>query len=405
MDMREQFGFSCAREIVFGVNGINRLGRLVKKMGYTSSVVITDQGVKKAGLIDMVSAPLETEGIAFRLFEQGEPEPTIEVALKAYEWAKDGKHDVVIALGGGSVIDLGKAVAIMLSFGGNIADYFGEGKLPGTPLPVIAIPTTSGTGSSVSPASVLTDKAANVKRGISDNRIRPALALVDPLLTRSCPPFLTACTGIDVLAHAVESYTATSFAYLTLTPEEHETVLYHGSNPLTDVMARQAIMLVEMNLGLAVDQGANVEARTNMALANILAGMAFSNAGVTAVHAMAFPLGAVSHSPHGLVNGLLLPHVLEYNIPVCSRQLANVARWMGEAVEGLSAREAARKAVDRIKQLILDLGLPSRMRDIGVKESDIRPMAEATMGVTRLLRGNPRRVTAEDLEAIYRQAY
>jgi len=403
--MREQFGFSCAREIVFGVNGIKRLGRLVKKMGYTSPVVITDPGVKKAGLIDLVTAPLEAEGIDFRLFEQGEPEPTIEVALKAYEWAKDGNHDVVIAPGGGSVIDLGKAVAIMLSFGGNIADYFGEGKLPGTPLPVIAIPTTSGTGSSVSPASVLTDKEANVKKGISDNRIRPAVALVDPLLTVSCPPFLTACTGIDVLAHAVEAYIATSFAYLPLTPEEQETVLYHGSNPLTEGMARQAIILVEMNLGLAVDQGANVEARTNMALANILAGMAFSNAGVTAVHAMAYPLGAVSHSPHGLVNGLLLPHVLEYNVPVCAHQLANVARWMGEAVDGLSAREAARKAVDRIKQLILDVGLPSRMREIGVKESDIRPMAEATMGVTRLLRGNPRRVTADDLEAIYRRAY
>ena len=212
-------------------------------------------------------------------------------------------------------------------------------------------------------------------------------------------------TLIDVLAHAVEAYIATSFAYLPLTPEEQETVLYHGSNPLTEGMARQAIILVEMNLGLAVDQGANVEARTNMALANILAGMAFSNAGVTAVHAMAYPLGAVSHSPHGLVNGLLLPHVLEYNVPVCAHQLANVARWMGEAVEGLSAREAARKAVDRIKQLILDVGLPSRMREIGVKESDIRPMAEATMGVTRLLRGNPRRVTADDLEAIYRRAY
>jgi alcohol dehydrogenase class IV len=156
---------------------------------------------------------------------------------------------------------------------------------------------------------------------------------------------------------------------------------------------------------VAVDQGANVEARTNMALANILAGMAFSNAGVTAVHAMAYPLGAVSHSPHGLVNGLLLPHVLEYNIPVCARQLANVARWMGETVDGLSAREAARKAVDRIKQLIVDVGLPSRMREIGVKESDIRSMAEATMGVTRLLRGNPRRVTADDLEAIYRSAF
>jgi len=403
--MREQFGFSCAREIIFGLNGIKRLGRLVKKAGYRSPATITDPGVDKAGLTDMVVAALEAEGIPFRSFAQGEPEPTIDVVSKTHEWAKGGDHDVVIALGGGSVIDLAKAVAIMLSFGGNIADYFGEGKLPGNPLPVIAIPTTSGTGSSVSPAAVLTDKEANVKRGISDNRLRPTLALVDPLLTLSCPPFLTACTGIDVLAHAVEAYIATSFAYLPLAPEEQETVLYHGANPLTDGMAREAISLVEKSLRLAVDQGANVEARTNMALANILAGMAFSNAGVTAVHAMAYPLGAVSHSPHGLVNGLLLPHVLEYNLPVCSMRLANVAGWMGEAVDGLSAREAAQKAVAHIKQLILDVGLPSQMREIGVKESDIRPMAEATMGVTRLLRGNPRKVTVEDLDAIYRRAF
>ena len=177
--MREQWGFSCAREIIFGAKGIERLGRVVKKMGYRFPLVITDPGVKKAGLIDKVTAPLEAEGIEFGLFEEGEPEPAIEVVLKAYDWAKEKNHDVIIATGGGSVIDLGKAVSILLSFGGDIFDYFGEGKLPATPLPIIAIPTTSGTGSSVSPASVLTDNEANVKRGISDNRIRPAVALVN----------------------------------------------------------------------------------------------------------------------------------------------------------------------------------------------------------------------------------
>ena len=403
--MREQFGFSCARELIFGTNGIKRLGKIVKKLGCKHPLLITDPGVKKADLVERATNPLKEAGIDFRIFEQGEPEPSIEVVIKAYEWARETDHDLVIGLGGGSVIDLAKSVSILIAFGGNINDYFGESKLPGTPLPIIAIPTTSGTGSSVSPASVLTDREANVKRGISDNRLRPAVALVDPLLTLSCPPFLTACTGIDVLAHAVEAYIATFFAYLPLAPEEEETVLYHGSNPLTDGMAREAIVLVENNLRLAVNQGHNVEARTNMALANILAGMAFSNAGVTAVHAMAYPLGAVSHAPHGLVNGLLLPHVLEYNLPVCFEQLANVACWMGEAVDGLSTHEAARKTVDHIKQLIEDVGLPSKMREIGVKESDIRPMAEATMGVTRLLRGNPRTPSADDLEAIFRRAY
>ena len=403
--MREQFGFSCAGELIFGTNGIKRLGKIVTKLGCKHPLLITDPGVKKTDLVERATNPLKEAGIDFRIFEQGEPEPPIEVVAKAYEWAGETEHDLVIGLGGGSVIDLAKSISVLIAFGGNITDYFGESRLPGRPLPIIAIPTTSGTGSSVSPASVLTDKEANVKKGISDNRLRPAVALVDPLLTLSCPPFLTACTGIDVLAHAVEAYIATSFAYLPLAPEEEETVLYHGSNPLTDGMAREAIVLLEENLRLAVNQGHNVEARTNMALANILAGMAFSNAGVTAVHAMAYPLGAVSHAPHGLVNGLLLPHVLEYNLPVSSEQLANVACWMGEAVDGLSERDAARKTIDHIKQLIDDVGLPSKMREIGVKESDIRPMAEATMGVTRLLRGNPRTPSADDLEAIFRRAY
>lgn len=403
--MREQWGFSIARELIFGPNAVQKLGKVLKKINCNYPIVFTDPGVKKAGLIEKIETPLKAAGIEFRIFEHGEAEPSIEFTVEAYNWAKKETHDVVIGLGGGSVIDLSKAISTLLTFGGDLNDYFGEGKIPGQPLPIIAIPTTSGTGSSVSPASVLTDKAANLKKGISDNHLRPTVALVDPLLTLTCPPFVTACTGIDVLAHAVEAYLATSYAYLPITAEEEDTVLYHGSNPLSDSLARDAIVLVGEYLRLAVDQGLNVEARSKMSLANIFAGMAFSNAGVTAVHAMAYPLGAVSHGAHGLVNGLLLPHVLEYNLPVCADRLADIACWLGERVEGLSAREAGRKAIEHVKQLIVDVGLPARMRDIGVKESDIRAMAEATMGVTRLLRGNPRKVSADDLEAIFRNAF
>lgn len=403
--MREQWGFSTAGELIFGQNSVKRLGKVLKKLNCQHPVVFTDPGVKNAGLVEKIENPLKEAGIDFRLFDHGEAEPSIGFTLEAYEWAKKKDHDVVIGLGGGSVIDLSKAVSILLAFGGDLSDYFGEGKIPGLPLPIIAIPTTSGTGSSVSPASVLTDKAANLKKGISDNRLRPTVALVDPLLTLTCPPFVTACTGIDVLAHAVEAYLATPYAYLPISAAEEDTVLYHGSNPLADALAQGAIELVGEYLRLAVNQGLNVEARTKMSLANILAGMAFSNAGVTAVHAMAYALGAVSHGAHGLVNGLLLPHVLEYNLPVCAEKLADVACWLGEPVDGVSTREAGQKAIAHIKQLTIDVGLPARMRDIGVKESDVRPMAEATMGVTRLLRGNPRKVSADDLEAIFRNAF
>jgi len=405
MIMREQWGFSCAREIIFGLNAVKRLGSAVRKLGCKYPLVVTDQTVKKIGLLEGVISPLKDSGIEYGLFDKSEQEPSISFVDIYYKEVKDKKHDAVIALGGGSVIDLGKAFAILISFGGNISDYLGEGKISGPTVPIVAIPTTAGTGSSVSPTIVLTDKAANTKKGIRDNRLRPDFAIVDPLLTLSCPPFITACVGIDVLAHAVESYTAIPFEYLPVSPEEDDAVVYHGAYPLTDGIARDAITLVGKNLRIAVDQGRNVDARKNMALANILAGMAFSNSGTTAVHAMALPLGAVSHAPHGLVNGLLLPHVLEYNIPVCAQRLTNIACWLGERIEGLSEFEAARKAVDHIKKLIIDVGLPSKMREIGVKESDIRAMAENTIQLESLLRLNPRKLSLEDIESIYRSAF
>lgn len=404
MFRREQWGFSCAREIIFGLHAADRLAGAVGKLACEYPLIVTDPTIRKVGLLDGVVSCLEGSGVAFGLFDRSEPEPSIAFVDASFQEIKNKKYDAVIALGGGSVIDLGKAFALLIAFGGQIADYVGEGKVPGYTVPIVAIPTTAGTGSSVSPTSVLTDAAANTKKGVRDNRLRPAFAIVDPLLTLSCPPFITACVGIDVLAHAVESYTAIPFAYLPVAPEEEDAVVYHGAFPLTDGNARDAIALVAQNLRTAVDQGRNVEARTNMALANILAGMAFSNAGATAVHAMALPLGAVSHAPHGLVNGLLLPHVLEYNLPVCADRLSNVAAWMGEKIDGLSRFDAALKAVDHIKRLIKDIGLPSKMKDIGVKESDIRPMAETTIQLESILRLNPRKLSLEDIESIYKRA-
>lgn len=404
-EVRKVWGFASCGELVFGTNGVQKVGKIVKRLKGQKALVITDPFIKGAGLLPLIEGPLKEESISFRVYDQGEPEPSIEKALECAEFARQEDYDLIICLGGGSIIDLGKVCAVLMTYGGHPNDYFGEGKVPGPVKPIIAIPTTAGTGSEVSPASILSDVQANLKKGISDNKLRPKVAIVDPLLTLSCPPKVTAATGIDVLAHAIESILAISFAYLPLNFGEEDTVIYHGSYPLTDCLAIKAIELVGQNLRLAVDQGRNVEARTNMALANVLAGMAFSNAGVTAVHAMAYPLGAVSHAPHGVVNGLLLPHVLEYNLPVRTKELGRIALALGEPVEGLSPREAALTSIEAVKDLIQDIGLPSRMRDIGVQEKDLRPMAEATMLVTRLLRSNPRRVDADILETIFKQAY
>ena len=405
MEMREIWGFATCGELLFGNHSVHKVGKVARRLGLKKVLVVTDPGIRSAGLLDFAEKPLKEASISFGVFDRGEPEPSIENVLDCAEFAGQGDYDGFVCLGGGSVIDLGKATSALVTHGKHPQDYFGEGKIPGPVKPVIAVTTTSGTGSEVSPASVLTDRKANLKKGISDNKLRPRVSIVDPLLTVSCPPHVTAATGIDVLAHAIESFMALNYAYLPLNPGEEDTVLYHGSNPLSDCLALRAVEWVGRYLRTAVDQGKNIEARMNMAMANIMAGMAFSNSGVTAVHAMAYPLGAVSHAPHGVVNGLLLPHVMEFNIPVSAERLAAVAKALGERVEGISQREAASKAIHAVHGLIKDIGLPIRMRDIGVKKEDIRPMAEATMQVTRLLRSNPRRVSVAAIEEIFHHAF
>jgi len=406
MDLqRNTWGYSICGDLIFGKHAIEKLGRTVKKLGGEKVLILTDQTIHKEGHLEKALTSLDGTGVKYEVFDRGKPEPSIEDVLKCAEFARKADFHILVSLGGGSIIDLGKAVAVLTGHGGHPQDYFGEGKVPGPVAPLIAVPTTAGTGSEISPSSILTDVQNNLKKGIADNKLRPTVAIVDPLLTITCPPHVTAATGIDVLAHAIESYMAIDYAYLPLKAGEEDTVLYHGSNPLTDCLAQRGIEMVAENLRIAVDQGQNIEARVNMAMANVITSLAFTNSGVTAVHAMAYPLGAVSHAPHGVVNGLLLPHVMEYNIPVRSKRLAKIAQLMGVNSQGMSEREAAKRAVNAVSELIEDVALPKRMRDIGVKEEDIRPMAEATMDITRLLRGNPRRVTADNLEEIFKRAY
>jgi alcohol dehydrogenase class IV len=402
---RSTWGFSICNELIFGRGALAGLGKVAAKLGGKRVLLITDPGVRAGGHVDSAAASLEESGLSYEIYDRGEPEPTIGRVQDCTAVAGRDRYDLFVCLGGGSVIDLGKAAAVLVRYGGHPQDYFGEGKVPGPIAPLIAVPTTAGTGSEISPTAVLTDEQANLKKGIADNKLRPAVGLVDPLLTLSCPSFVTAATGIDVLAHAIESFMAISFRYLPLKPEEKDTVLYHGATPLTSCLAERGIRLVAENLRTAVHQGQNVEARDNMAMANVITSLAYTNSGVTAVHAMAYPLGAVSHASHGVVNGLLLPHVMEYNLPLCTSKLATIAGLMGAATVGMSERDAALSAVAAVHQLLDEIGLPRRMREIGVKETDIRPMAEATMGVTRILRGNPRTPTADDLEEIYRRAF
>ena len=399
--MREIWSFSTSGKLVFGNGALEELGKIVKGLTKEKVLVITDPGIKAVGILQQATNVLEHDGVSYAVYDECEPEPRVEKAIEAYEFAKKQNCGAIIGLGGGSSIDLAKAVAVLLTHGGEPRNYFGEFKVPGPVLPLIAIPTTSGTGTEVTPAAVLTDLQANLKIGISDNYIRPTVALVDPILTVLMPPAVTASTGIDALTHAVEAYTAIPYRYLQAEGE----ALYQGTNELTDALATKAIELISANLRLAVEQGQNVAARYNMALGSVLAGMAFSNAGVGAAHAIAYPLGALVHAPHGVMCGLLLPHVMEYNIPVAVNRFTKIAELMGEATSGLSNLEAAMLSVKAVKRLIYDVKLPGTLRDLGVLEEKVPELAEKTLEVQRLLRNNPRRLTAADLEGILRNAY
>lgn len=283
----------------------------------------------------------------------------------------------------------------------DILDYYGgENKVTGPIAPLVAIPTTAGTGSEVTSVAVLTDVENNLKVGISDNYLRPTVALLDPELTLGLPAYVTACSGIDALSHAIEAYTAKPSAYI----QAEGSILFQGSIPISDALAFRAIELIAKNLPLAVQQGSNLEARSNMLMGSLLAGMSFSNAGTAAAHALAYPIGGLVKSPHGEVTGLLLPYVMEYNATVETEKMVRISHAFNVNSDGLSDKEAALAASKAVLTLLGEIGLPTKLTKIGIKEEDIPEIAEKTLQIDRLIRNNPRVPTQHSLEELLRKA-
>lgn len=400
--MRQQWGFSTAGEIIFGQNTVRRLGSTIGRLGGQKVLVVTDQNLVAAGPLDRTLDSLKEADVTFDVFDGGEPEPRVKVAQACIGVARATRPDIIVGLGGGSNIDVAKATAMVLKWGGSPEDYFGENMVPGPILPLVAVSTTAGTGAAVSPVAVLTDEERNLKIGISSNYLRPRVALYDPTLTVSCPPKVTAESGIDALTHAIEAYTCIDHHALPVDPDQ--AVAYSGKFPLADVLAKRAIQLIGANLRRAVYQGRSLAAREAMHLATLLSGMAFSNAAAAAVHALQYPIGTLTHTSHGLGNGLILPYVMEYNLPACPQELADIARWMGEEIEGLSVWEAAARSVEAVQRLKVDIGIPLRLRDIGVTDDQLPAIAQTAFGIERLLRNNPRPPSIKDLEGILQRA-
>jgi alcohol dehydrogenase class IV len=379
--------FRLPQTIVTGPGTIARIGQEAKQRGAGKALIVTDRIIRQTGLLKKVTDPLDEEGIAYAIVDGITAEPPFELLERlAAEYADEG-HRLVIGVGGGSVLDSAKVMAVMAANpGADLREWVGTDKIERPGLPLILAPTTAGTGSEVTNIAVLTDNSDHVKKGIASRHLLASVAIVDSQLTMTMPPSVTAATGMDALIHAIESYTSLR------------------ATELTDGIALQAIKLISRSLRQAVHNG-NAAAREDMAMGSLLAGISMGNAGAGAVHALAYPLGGKFKVAHGVANSLLLSYVLRYNAVANLPKFAEVAKAMGEPVDGLSLRDAAFRAIVAADRLAADVGIPASIADVGVAPSDIPALAEEAGKIDRLLNNNPRRLTLKDIEQIYRDAH
>lgn len=378
--------FSTTPRIVMGPGAVKTIGAEVKALGIKRVLIVTDKGVISAGLMKPIEESLKAARVQVAVFDRVEPDPRYEIVADCVQTARNSKARMLIGLGGGSPMDITKTSAVMLTNKGPIGAYFGINLVPKPGLPTILIPTTAGTGSEVTPIAILSDEAEKLKKGIVSPYLYPAISILDAELTLGLPPQVTAATGIDALIHAIEAYTSVN------------------ATAITDMYCIKAIELLYGNIRTAYAKGDNLAARTAMMEGAMLAGIAFANAGVTAVHAFAYPIGAEFHIPHGIANSLMLPHVIRFNALGNVAKFASLAGPFEISVQGLEKLAIVDKVIAAIDRLAEDVRLPNRLADFGVKEEHIPMLADGVMKVTRLLANNPRTLTLEDAKRIYRAA-
>lgn len=377
------FVFQSTKSILVEPGSSSRIGELVKSLGCTSVLLVSDPGVKSAGLLQAGLQGLEQQGVAVTLFTDVQADPPVHVIDAAVKIAVDAKVDGVVSIGGGSSMDVAKLVALLAVGQERLDDIYGVGMVKGRRLPLVLAPTTAGTGSEVTPISIVTTGEGE-KKGVVSPVLLPDWAVLDAELTLGLPSAVTAATGIDAMVHAIEAYTSKRL-----------------KNPLSDALARDALRLLGGNIHEACRNGTNREARHNMLLGSMLAGMAFANAPVAAVHALAYPVGARFHVPHGLSNSLVLPQVIRFNVSSAQQHYGELAEILTPSAKGNST-DRTKALVEMLSALPVNLGLPTRLRDVGIAEKDLGLLADDAMKQTRLLINNPREVVRDDALAIYR---
>jgi alcohol dehydrogenase class IV len=391
------WGFSTAGRIFFGWGASRTLRDVAREFG-RRVFVCTDQNMVKAGVCETVVAHLSEGKAEVKIFDGGQPEVDRQTIERAAAVAQAYAPDVVIGVGGGSNLDLSKAVALLVKYPGELSAYYGENNVAGPIAPVVAVPTTAGTGSEVSPVAVVADPERAMKVGIASRALIPRWAIIDPALTVSCPASVTAHSGMDALAHAIESFCA------RVRTDCSPHAIFVGKNPMSDVLASRAITAIAKFLPIAVAQPGDRTARQEMAFASLLAGMAFSAAGTAAVHALQYPVGEATHTPHGLGNAVLLPTVMRNITPARVEEMAFIARSLDANLRSIPDAEAAGKAAGLVEDLGATVGIPKGLRSLGVKEDQLSQLSKMAFTVRRLLDNSPVPFDESDLLRILQEA-
>jgi len=384
--------------VIFGSGQRAALGAIAAGLG-KRALLCTDARLAHDPQFRAIVADLEAAGVTTLVYGRTEADLPIEGIAACVAECAGFKPDTVLGVGGGSCMDMAKTVSLLLRHGGHLRDYYGENKVPGPIIPVIAVPTTAGTGSEVTPVAVVADTERHTKVGISSAYLIPHAAVCDPELTLSCPPALTACSGADALTHAVESFTALP---RPLTAELTVKNVFVGKNALSDTFALLAITNIFKALPRACRNGGDIEARERLMLAALAAGCAFGTAGTAAAHAIQYPVGNETHTPHGVGVALLLPYVMEYNRPSCVGAFAEIARAIG--LSG-SDEQLSHDAIEAVAKLLAEVGIPRTLKELGLPADKQDWTAESAIGAARLVNNNPRKLDVEAMRAITRAAF
>lgn len=381
------FQFETCHRIIFEAGASAQLPTLCHQLNLNRVMLVTDPGLQSTGIVERIEQLLTKAGLSVSLYGDVQADPPEAVVLAAAERAREAGIEGVIGLGGGSSMDVAKLIAALVPSTQPLTEMYGIGNIIGGRLPLIQVPTTAGTGSEVTPIAIVTT-GETTKMGVVSPQLLPDIALLDPELTRGLPPAVTAATGIDAMVHAIEAYTSKL-----------------KKNPYSDMLARQALTLMAANLATAIEQGDNLAARSNMLLGACLAGQAFANAPVAAVHALAYPLGGHYHIPHGLSNSLVLPSVLKFNAPSAANLYAELLPCLQPGAQILSPTKACDQFIAAMENLVANAPLPQTLKQAKVPEADLPMLARDAMLQQRLLVNNPRKVSEADALSIYRAAY